>query len=199
MNLLPTTPKKNVTDQSNSEKNRVFIRKNNLLIVFIAFQLYLNTGCSPFRKGNELTKFESLQFSVQEPTNSKYFSVLFSQSDTVFLKKYSRLNSDTVFYSILPDSGRSVINTFIININTSAFHPSKPDSIEDFNPGKVKFSLYIDYSDENQHVTFHSLHPPLAFKKFNRWINKIIENLPFKVADTTINFKEDKKIHEAMK
>jgi hypothetical protein len=198
MNLVSNTPKIYHTDQTNSKESKVIIRKTAPLVIFMAFQLCLFTACSPFRKGNELTKFKSLQFSFQDPANSRYFSVLFSQSDTVFLKKYFRLKNDSVFYSILPDSARSVINKFVININSSAFHPSKPDSIEDFNPSKAKFSVYIDYPDENQHVNFHSLHPPLAFNNFNSWINRIIKNLRFNFADTSINFKEDKNILEVM-
>ncbi len=171
-------------------ENKFIIKKTSTLIFFIAFQLYLFTGCSPFRKGNELTKFESLQFSFQDPSNSRYFSILFSQSNTVFLKKYSHFNNDTVFYSILSDSDRSIINAFVISVNSSVFHPSKPDSIEASNPDKAKFSLYIDYSDENQYFDFDSLPPPIAFKKFNSWVNKIIEKLQFNYIESVVRLEK---------
>jgi len=170
-------------------KNIFKIKWRNPLVIFTLIELYVLTGCSPFRKNNELTKFETLQFSFQDPANSRFFSVLFSQNDTVFLKKYSHSANDTVFYSILPDSGRSIINNFVIAINSSAFHPVKPDSIEDSNPSKVKLSLYIDYSDEHQQVDFHSLHPPSALNNFNSWVSNLIDSSKFSYVNTVINFK----------
>ena len=189
-----------IKDISKFNSNHFKIKGSDQLIIFAAFlllfQLYILSSCSPFRKGNDLTQFQRFEFSFRDPTTSKYFSVLFSQSDTFFLKKYSHSNKDTLFFSTLPDSGRSIINTFLININSSAFHPLKPDSIEDFNPNSARFALYIDYSDENQHVDFHSLHPPTAFKEFKNWVNMIIDNSKFDVADTMIKFKEDENIHK---
>ena len=165
------------------------LKWRSLLAIFCLTELFFLAGCSPFRKGNELTKFETFQFSCQDPANSNFFSILFSQSDTVFLKKYLHSDNDTILYSILPDSARSIINKFVIDINSSAFHPAKVDSLEDSNPGKVKFSLYIDYSDESQQVYFHSLHPPIALEEFNNWVNKLLANSKFYYINTTINFK----------
>jgi len=86
VNFIRNTLKIYLTGQSNFNENKFIIKNPSPLVIFMVFQLYLFTGCSPFRKGNELTKFESFQFSFQDPSNSKYFSVLFSQSDTVFRK-----------------------------------------------------------------------------------------------------------------
>lgn len=178
------------------------IKRNRFVVIFIEFflifQLYTLTGCSPFRKGNELTKFKNFQFTFEDPSNSKYFSVLFSQTDTFFLKRYSHSNIDTLYYSILPDSGRSIINIFVIKINSLAFDSLKFHPLEDFNSDKVKAFLYFDYPNGYTDINIHSLHPPIAFKKFDNWVNKIIENSQFNFADTSINFKEDKNIHEAM-
>jgi len=68
-------------------KNRFGVYKFVLVFIeiLLTFQLYNITGCSPFRKGGELTKFKNFQFSFEDPSNSKYFSVLFSQTDTFFL------------------------------------------------------------------------------------------------------------------
>jgi hypothetical protein len=167
----------------------VKIKWRSLIVFFCLTAFYFLAGCNPFREGNELTKFETFQFSFQDPANSKYFSVLFSQGDTVFLKRGSHADNDSVLYSILPDSARSIINRFVTDINLSAFHPVKVGSIEDFNPGKVRFPIYIDYSDESQQVTFHSLHPPAALEKFYRWVNKFIDNSKFYYINRTINFK----------
>ncbi len=164
------------------------IKCRSSIAMFCLIELYVLGGCTSFRKGNELTKFETFEFSFQDPANSKFFSVLFSQSDTVFLKKSPHSNNDSVFYSILPDSGRLMINKFVININSSAFHPTRPDSIEDNNPSKVKFSVYIGYSDESQQVVFHSLHPPLALVEFNNWVNKFIDSSKFHYTRATVNF-----------
>jgi len=194
LNFIKDIPKFN--------SNHFKIKGSGQLIIFapflLIFHLRILSSCSPFRKDNALTQFKRFEFSFRDPATSKYFSILFSQSDTFFLKKYSHFNNDTLFYSTLPDSGRSIINTFVININSLAFHPSKPDSIEDFNPNKATFALYIDYFDENQRVRFHSLHLPTAFKEFKNWVNLIIDNSKFQVADTIINFNEDEIIHKDM-
>ena len=181
-------------------KNRFGVYKFVLVFIeiLLTFQLYNITGCSPFRKGGELTKFKNFQFSFEDPSNSKYFSVLFSQTDTFFLKRYSHSNNDTLYYSILPDSGRSIINIFSIKINSLAFDSLRSHPLEDFNSNKARTLLYFDYPNGYTNINIHSLHPPIVFKNFNDWINRIIENLHFNFADTSINFKEDKNIHEAM-
>jgi hypothetical protein len=189
VDFIRDTPKTYLSGQGNFNENRSNIKSTSSLVIFVVFQLYILTGCSPFRKGNELTKFESFQFSFQDPSNSKYFSVLFSQSDTVFLKKYSHSDNDTVLYSILPDSARSIINKFVIDINSSVMHPVKVDSLEDSNPSKVKFYFYIDYSDGSQQANFHSLHPPAALEKFYSWVNQFIDNSKFYYINRAINFK----------
>lgn len=170
------------------------------MVIFVKplliFQLYFLTGCSPFRKGDELTKFKSFQFSFEDPSNSKYFSVLFSQTDTFFLKRYSHSNIDTLYYSVLPDSGRSIINIFAIKINSLAFDSLRFHPLEDFNCDQAKIFLYFEYPNGYTNINIHSLHPPIAFKQFNRWADKIIENSHLNLADTSINFKEDRNIHE---
>ena len=158
----------------------------------MVFQLYLFTGCVGFRKGNELTEFDNLQFSFGHSSDSKYFSVLITQSDTVFLEKFLASNKDSLFYSIFPDSDRLILNKFVVSFDSASFHFSKPDSI------LGKFSLYIKFPDENDHFDFDGLPVPWAFKNFNSWINKIIGNLHFNLADTSINFKEDKNIYAAI-
>ncbi len=152
------------------------------------------TGCFHFRTGDELTKFHRFEFSSQDPSHSKYFTISFSQSNTIYLKKYSRLNTDTIFYSILPLSERSRINSFL---KTADLMPV--DSLNDMNSGEEMFAYYLDFGNETHSFTMHRLHPPLTFVKFNSWINKIIDSLDFKIIDTTIEFKDDEIIHTGMK
>ena len=73
------------------------------------------------------------------------------------------------------------------------------DSLEDFNQGEERFSLYLDYDNERHSLYVHSLNPPKAFLEFNNWINKIRDSLNFNFIDTTIKFKEDKVIHDAIR
>jgi len=192
LNLRTRILKIYLTSQSNFKSNKFYHKRISLLLISMVFQLYLFTGCVGFRKGNELTEFDNLQFSFGHSSDSKYFSVLITQSDTVFLKKYSGSNKDSLFYSIFPDSDRLILNKFVVSFDSASFHFSKPDSI------LGKFSLYIKFPDENDHFDFDGLPVPWAFKNFNSWINKIIGNLHFNLADTSINFKEDKNIHAAI-
>ena len=167
------------------------MKKNIFVVILLIFQSQILNGCFQFRKGDELLKFKTFQFSFQDLANSKYFSILFLQNDTIYLKKNSDSKADTLFYAILPSTGRSNINMFIKKIDSLAM-----DSCQDFDSGDVRFSLYLDYGNEKHNFFIHSLHPPMVFKKFNNWVNKIIDSLKFNIADTSIEFVEDKKVNE---
>lgn len=166
------------------------MKKKIYVVILVIFQSQILNGCFHFRKGDELLKFKTFQFSFQDSSNSKYFSILFLQNDTTYLKKYSDSKADTLFYAILPSSGRSNINMFIRKIDSLPI-----DSCQDFDPGDARFSLYFDYGNEKRNFYIHSLHPPVVFNKFNNWIDKIIDSLKFNIADTSVEFVEDKKVH----
>ena len=163
---------------------------NYNLIISIFFLLFI-AGCFQFRKGDELTKFKSFQFSFRDRYNSRYFSLLFSQSDTVFLKRYSNSKADTLFYGILPANARSNLDNFARQIDSLSF-----DSLEDFDPQEARFALYFNYPDEEHDLRIHSENPPLAFKKFNNWVQYLIDSIKFKRIDTSVIFNEDSKIHK---
>ena len=169
------------------------MNKKFYIIAFLVFQMQIFVGCFWFRKGDELTKFQTFQFSLRDPSNFRYFSILFLQGDTFFLKKYSNSKVDTIYYAILPFYGRSNINMFVRKFDSLPI-----DSMQDFNSSTGRFSLYLNYWDEQHSIYIHNLHPPFIFRTFSNWVDKMIDSLKFDVADTSIEFKEDEKIHQAM-
>jgi hypothetical protein len=117
---------------------------------------------------------------------------LFLPGNTIFLKKYSPVGSDTLFYTTLPSSERHNLDSFVKKTDTFS------DSLEDVNPGEERFALYLDYGNERHALYVHSLHPPKAFAKFDNWINKINDSLNFILIDTSIKFKDDQIIHKVL-
>ena len=150
-------------------------------------------GCFYFRKGDELKKFKSFQYSYQNSSNSKYFALMFTQSDTIFLKNYSPTNHDTLSYSLLHFSERDTINSFLEKIDSC-----NSDSINDLNNSHERIVFDLDFVNEKHSVYLQSFHPPLAFVKFNSWINSLKDCHNFTPIDTFIEFKEDANIHNAI-
>jgi hypothetical protein len=118
---------------------------------------------------------------------------MFTQSDTIFLKKYSRTNHDTLFYSLLTVSGRDTINSFVKNMDSVI-----SDSINDLKNSQERIVFDLDFVNETHSVYLQSFHPPLAFVKFNSWVNSVKNCQNFIPIDTFIEFKEDANIHDAI-
>ncbi len=181
---------------SGTPENDCLLKRTHCILIFLylfeVLSLILN-GCFYLRKGDELTKFTSFQYSYQNSFKSKYFAVMFTQSDTIFLKKYSGTNHDTLFYSLLPFSGRDTINWFVKKMDLSIL-----DSINDLKNSQERIVFDLDFPNETHSVYLQSLHPPVAYVKFNKWIRSLADCLNFTPIDTFIKFKEDANIHHAI-
>jgi hypothetical protein len=169
------------------------MRTNYSILIILAFlTIQIGINCR-FRKGDELTKFNKFEFSHRNPTMAKYYSILFTQVDTMFVKKYTLSGRDSLFYAIFPTSDRSILNEFVRLTDSLPL-----DSLEDMNSGEERSSIYLDYGNERHSLYIHSLNPPKVLDKFNNWINKLMASQLIQIYKY-IAFKDDDIIHEVIR
>lgn len=141
-----------------------------------------------------MTKFRRFEITCRNFAKAEYFSVLFTQSDTFYIKKYSSSNIDTLYFSDLPNYSRTEIDRFVRTINHTPL-----DSMMDFKSMSDAFFYYLDYGNEEHTIHLQSEKPPKAFSRFNNWINRIRDSLHFTMINNDIKFKEDSAIHETLR
>jgi hypothetical protein len=146
-------------------------------------------GCFHFRRGEELTKFKRFQYFHQNLFDKRYFAVMFTQSDTFYLKKYSLTNRDTLSYALLPSSERTYINKFVKTMDTFASAFSY-DSLIDLKNNSERIVFDLNFTDETISVYCQSFQPPLAITEFTSWVNSLKSHMNFIPIDSVIGFND---------
>jgi len=70
------------------------------------------------------------------------------------------------------------------------------DSLEDLNLRQGWFIIYLDFGREKHTTGIPDLHPSAEFKKFNGWVNKMMDSLSFIPLNKKLTFKEEETIHK---
>ena len=166
------------------------MRKFSSIYLSLFVSLQFLASCR-FRTGAELTKFNKFEFSYRNPSTSKYFSLLFTQSDTIFLKKYEPNNQDSLFFSVLPAGQRFHIDDFVTRLDSLDLGP-----LNDLNLRLGWFIIYLDFGIERQKIGIPDLHPSAEVKKFTEWVNKMMDSLSFVFSNKKLTFNEEQTIHE---
>jgi hypothetical protein len=179
-------------------ENHFALKRNRYISRLLCFLIPLCTlllGCIQPRKGDELTKFKSFQYSYQNSSTLKYFSVMFTQSDTFFLKRYSLTNHDTLSYSLLSFTVRDKINAFVKKINSFI---SFSDSLNDLKDGPERIVFELSFINETSSIYCQSFHPPLTIVEFKNFIDSLKNHSTFIPIDTVIQFREDIYLRKAI-
>jgi len=152
-------------------KLTALIMKKSIILLFILSNL-ISCNKSPYQ-----------EFDFSYADTETYFSVKFTQSDTVYIRqnwtkndlsKNSLLPSNKIDYvGILNSVQRKKLDSFLIHTDFQIFDSLYEENIMD---GSI-YKFYLLKNDSVKMIKIHSRKPPTELKEFAFWIIKTKDEL----------------------
>jgi hypothetical protein len=162
------------------------IMKFFLLIFWLSFTIL---SCNNKKHSDKQELFKAFDFSYND-VFSTCFSIKFTQNDTVFIRQHfasvfsDTPKSNTTYYSLLTNSEKTKLDSFVNNTDFLQFDTLYYQSYED----GLDYQFYFDNDTAEKLIRVHSDSVPFQLETLRRWILLTKKQLLLHQIDTTINF-----------
>lgn len=155
------------------------------LILVILF-IWALQGCENSKNKSSHITFAAFDISYND-YSSACFSIKFTQSDTVFIKKYlqytfsENAKSGNNYYSLLNNFDRIKIDSFLNKIAHNYYYNSRKDSLE--------YQFFIEKDSTEKIINVFYDESPIEIESFVLWVATLEKNLTLYPFEAKIDFK----------
>lgn len=137
-------------------------------------------------------KFRTLDFTYLNVVGGNFFSLKFTDGDTVFVSQYVLHNPRSIksssYYALLTGRARAIVDSFINTVDFATLDTVYENGDID---GDV-YQIYIEKDSLSKLVYVHNFWNPKELNEFKRWIINTKNNLPLIPFDSSITYRSHK-------
>jgi len=154
-------------------KNLDFVPTLIRHILPVVFLSFLFQKCKDSPKVIPQKTIIKLDFAYALPVKLIFYSLIFRNSDTVYIKDYSPSQTDTSFYAVLTKEDRSKLDSLINDLNLSALDTSYDSGYIDGD----EYNLTISKNDTLKAIYIHGGEVPGELRRLTDYVVELKEKL----------------------
>ena len=163
-----------------------------MLLRFISFFVFLNLAilsCTHPYKTEEKRTFTSFDFTYSCAVCLSFYSIKFTQSDTIFLKQYLPRRDNKLYYAVLKKSESKKLDSLLSHVNLGKID----SSYNNLDIDGDEYQFYINKDTIAKSVSIHGRDIPKELSDLGIWLKGMKDGLKLSPIDTVINFESFKK------